>query len=59
MKDLRTGAPCKQIECYKCKSKSQLLIEEKIDNDTGKVAEKNFICLTCAGGAEKVFKYGN
>lgn len=37
-----------QLACYKCKSVSQLLVEEKIDRDTGKVIEKNFICLPCS-----------
>lgn len=45
-----------QIKCYKCDSTKQLLVEEKVTPHTGRVIEKNFICLTCAGGPEKVFK---
>lgn len=36
-----------QIICYKCGSKHSLLIEEKINPRTGKIAEKNFICYKC------------
>jgi hypothetical protein len=48
--DLRTGKPPKQICCYKCASTKQLLIEEKITPKTGRVIEKNFICIKCAKG---------
>jgi hypothetical protein len=47
IKDLRTGERVK-IECYKCGCKSQLLVEEKRNNDTGELVEKNFICAKCA-----------
>lgn len=46
----------KKLCCYKCESTTQLLVEEKIDNDTGKIIEKNFICVECAGGRDKLFK---
>ena len=52
--DLRTGKPAKKIQCYKCDSKRSLLVEEKRNSETGELIEKNFICLECAGGAEKV-----
>jgi len=54
--DLRTGKPIREIKCYKCGSTKQLIIEEKITPKTGRVIEKNFMCLSCAGGADKVFK---
>lgn len=54
--DLRTGKPAKKIECYRCGSQSQLLVEEKVREDTKEIIEKNFICLVCAGGPEKVFR---
>jgi hypothetical protein len=39
----------KQIECCKCGSKQRLLVQERVDNDTGRVIDKNFICADCAG----------
>jgi C4-type Zn-finger protein len=48
MIDLRTGKPAKRIACYKCDSQKQLLVEEKRNNHTGEIVEKNFICATCA-----------
>lgn len=41
--------------CFKCGSTSSLLVQETIDKNTYKVIEKNFICLECAGGPEKLF----
>jgi hypothetical protein len=38
-----------KICCYKCKIQSELCIEEKRCNQTGKIIEKNFICIKCAG----------
>lgn len=38
-----------KLECYRCKSPYQLLIEEKVNNDTGEIIEKNFVCLRCSG----------
>lgn len=38
----------KQIICYKCSSPNQLLVEEKIDKNTNKIIEKNFVCAKCA-----------
>lgn len=36
------------IKCYRCLSPGNLLIEEKMDCHTGKIAEKNFICFNCS-----------
>lgn len=38
----------KKIVCYKCKNDSQLLVEEKVDIDSGRIVEKNFICFPCS-----------
>ncbi len=54
--DLRTGKKAKHICCYKCDSQRSLLVEEKRNSETGELVEKNFICLDCAGGAEKILK---
>ena len=56
MNDLRTGQPCRKIECYKCQSTHALLVEEKLHPDSGEIIEKNFICAPCAGGFEKIFE---
>lgn len=45
-----------ELKCYKCGSTKQLMVEETIDKTTYCVIKKEFICLTCAGGPEKVFK---
>ena len=37
-----------QICCYKCGNERQLCVEEKINNDTKEIIEKNFICIKCA-----------
>lgn len=39
----------KRLECYKCQSQQGLLVEEKVDTTTGRVVDKNFICLPCSG----------
>ena len=44
----------KQITCYKCGSLSSLLVEEKVNSDTGEILEKNFICADCAKLFEKL-----
>lgn len=54
MKDIRTGKEVK-LSCYKCDSNEQLLAQETIDKTTYCVIKKEFICLTCAGGPDKVF----
>lgn len=43
-----------ELNCYKCKSTKNLLVQEKIDPKSGKAFDKKFICLDCAGGANKV-----
>lgn len=47
--------PIKKICCYKCGTQQSLIVEEKVDTKTGKVVEKNFICLDCAGGSKAIF----
>lgn len=39
----------KPLGCYQCGATRGLMVEEKIDNATGKIIEKNFICLPCSG----------
>jgi hypothetical protein len=41
--------PRRPIQCYVCGIRKDLLVEEKIDTQTGKIIEKNFICLEHAG----------
>jgi hypothetical protein len=53
-----TNCAFPKIKCYLCGSRQQLLVEE-LTNDKGIVVDKNFICINCAGGAEKVFKAFN
>lgn len=38
----------KVLGCYKCNTSYNLLVEEKVNSDTGEVIEKNFICADCA-----------
>ncbi len=55
--DIR-GKPITKLCCFKCQSQKQLLVQEKIHHITGKAFDKKFICLDCAGGADKVFNQG-
>ena len=44
----RSGKIVNKICCYKCKGNNGgLLIEEKIDTESGKVISKEFICAGC------------
>jgi hypothetical protein len=49
MNSLNNIRSAKDFCCYKCGSKEQIHIEEKINNETKEIIEKNLICIECSG----------